>query len=33
MLDSVYQMTMKFPKNHIFEKKPSLHYAIKSVNH
>ena len=31
--DSVYHMTMKLQKNHIFEVKPSLHYANKSVNH
>ena len=33
-LDLVYHMTMKLQKkNHIFEVKPSLHYANKSVNH
>ena len=33
MLDSVYHMTMKLIKQHIFGVKKPLHYATKSVNH
>ena len=33
MLDSVYHMTMKLLKHHIFGVKRPLRYATKSVNH